>query len=754
METVRDGGADGADRALMCATAVVLSVVLVQMVVGMAPTIYLDIDPRAMSISVPATVMGPTVIAALNILSIVVAAGALACHVMSGGRVRWWALVLVAAGGVPCLVHQWSHIDNHVLSGTWLAAACLGLAALHLGEHDRPCRYMTAGLAAMVLPVALAAVWYVLVEHPETVAHFEENEAEILRSRSWEPGSPQHLLYRRRLEQPDVTGAFGLSNVLGSIMACLTLVATATAISFARRRGTVVAWLALGLPAAGLVVVLLTRSKGGAVALSFGALVLLIGWPGSRLFAARRRSILGLISTALLVLAVALVLVRAAAGPPPTVEGERSILFRSHYWQAASRMLVEDGHWLFGTGRAGFKNGYLQHKVPLNPEEVTSAHSVFIDYVTMLGIGGAAWSVLLIYLLWSGARTVGRDEPGARAEKSPAPPGRAALQVDLADLKWCGAVTAIIFGAQLYYEIHMLAIFERMLVWLLGVGGFLAISAILMSSRWSSRSWTAPGLHAGVAALLIQSQIEMTFFHLGAVTIAWFVVGLSASRAAGDAPAAPTRAGLLAPAIVLIMAVGIAAPFPRIARSQAHLADAAAAIGANRLDPALAFLDGAIDALPVDPIAYRWQARLRHELAFMHDHRGEHDRIEPLFRDALDRLVRAEAAGLAEVSLLRSRVQTMDRLATLLASAEESESAIRSGLRLLEVNPHGLQDHLYVADLLWRLQRLDEARRVYGRALEISDANYLDPAKQLTEKQRAFVEGRVSAEPGRIGPDQ
>ena len=63
---------------------------------------------------------------------------------------------------------------------------------------------------------------------------------------------------------------------------------------------------------------------------------------------------------------------------------------------------------------------------------------------------------------------------------------------------------------------------------------------------------------------------------------------------------------------------------------------------------------------------------------------------------------------------------------------------------LLEHNPYSLRDHVRLGDLYYeRLQRPKLARKSYRTALKLSELNYLDPAKPLTEQERQRIEARL-----------
>ena len=55
-------------------------------------------------------------------------------------------------------------------------------------------------------------------------------------------------------------------------------------------------------------------------------------------------------------------------------------------------------------------------RLPRSPEEVTSAHSMVVDWVSMLGVSGLAWAALVGILLWRAGRQINPvNAPGHEA---------------------------------------------------------------------------------------------------------------------------------------------------------------------------------------------------------------------------------------------------------------------------------------------------------------------------------------------------
>ncbi len=715
------------DNLLLALTCAVIALVLVQAVVGNAMEIHWDADPRASTTQARPTVFGPTTIAWISVLSAALSAAVLWAHGRAGGKVNVIACVLTAIGVVACLLHFNDHVEDLRRGGAWIGSAMLALSAFHLAQHERPRRYIVAALVALLVPWTIDSVMYVYHEIPMTIRHFYNHEDEFLRSRGWERGSPQHELYIRRLESPDAVGVIGLSNVFGSMAAALTVLAAAAA-ACSLRHGCGARSLVAGIAAvAGLVTVCLTHSKGAAVTVA--AVVALL------LFGLRWRRWLPAAAIALVVLAFAAVLVRGAVGPPDSHTGERSVLFRYQYWQATTRAIAEQPT-VAGLGVAGFGRAYLRHKSPLNPEEVTSAHSVFVDYIAMLGIGGLAWTGLLLAGLWQAGRNVATDPPTQEVAAATTIAGR--------DVAAAVAIAALVFGAQFACEFIMLLSPESFLAWSAGVIGFIIVFSLLVTPGWLSRRGMNLGLLGAAAVMLVHNQIEMTFFQVGGATLAMTIVAVAAARSSepSDRPtlAAPFAA-IVCAALAVYLIVTLALP---ITRQQQAMASATNQLRTHNVSATMQTLDQAMTLLPTDPEPTEQWVRLALQEAAKQMRSNRRDVAQQLLDGAMTRLDNSAHAD--DPAILRLRAQVHRYAAFWLRKPARLEQAAAVMERIIRAAPYSLQDHLRLADLYWQMNRHDDAGRIYRRCLELHDQSYLDPARQLVEKDLARVRQRAAGQ--------
>ena len=757
--------ATGKSAAAVTVAAGFVVVLLVPLVVPMVPALYWDVDPRSEAGRATMTVLGPAGAAWLQVVTVLLAAGGVGVAWLNGvpdasarraspqrrrekwvRRVLWWgSVMLVAVGMVPALWHllRGTGTAEAMTCGAWVAAAAVGLGVLYLGSIESARRFLVAGLLAGLVPVAIYGQWFLWVERPATVASFLANQTEFLAGRGWAEGSPQHLLYLRRLESPDITGAVGLSNVLGTLVAGLTLLAAGVVVGggwgyqtlrLPERRLSV--GVAGGLVVLGLLTLWGTHSKGAVLALMAGVGVLGLFGVG----ALSRKRLWAMVPIGLVVLAFVAPVGRAMLGPPGDVGGERSLLFRAYYWQGAGRMVAEEP-WptlLVGTGPAGFGQRYLQTKNPLNPEEVTSAHSMTVDYLVMLGLPGGAWVAVLLYWLWVGGYQTLRPQSGPQRRREQEEGGA----VSRAAVGGMALVAVGVFGTQ--YLVQAAELPARALAFLIsgivfvGVGGVLATPGVL------TRRGMALGSLAGATAVLVHSQIEMAFFQPASVALAWALVALAGGAGwegegeeipgASSPKAAPQRrrgwAGL-GVAMGLLVLAGVMTAFhamPMTAEAALQRRAAEALQGGEPVE-AVRLLD-----LSPDPAVLPWRVQLRIERAYA-ARVGRRDLV-------VTQLDHASAAAMtAPPSTTRHRLLASIELqrAQLLNDPAALARAAAALERVRTFSPYSLQDTLRLAHLYHDLGRISQRDRAAARGLELDRLLYLDPAKQLTDADRATL---------------
>ncbi|MGA1708067.1 MAG: hypothetical protein ACO4CI_05170, partial [Phycisphaerales bacterium] len=565
---------------LSIGVAGMLAAAVARAVAAMPPWKWFDVDP----LRSPGVLegLGPSASLGLDALLLVSSSLVLLGVVRSGRRLDAITLLLTL---LPVPVLAWHAHDDLVQTwrGSTLAASWIGLvAAAHLRAFPGHRAILFAGLLGCSLPWLARGAEQWFLDHPAAVAHFEANRAEILASFGWAEGSEAARLYERRLVQREMSGWFGLANVWSAVIAACAIAWLRLAVATRGRGfggGTVL--LAIALAAACLAGVAMNGSKGAIAALAAG---LLFAFVAPRVFARREPSrsdqgespevaatpsreglTLPLRSEALtreasdatrgggvaqgsegslgrLVLLAIPIGIAAIVGRGLLPEGflsEKSLLFRWHYLQGAWWTFLQNP---LGVGPAAFQEWYLLVKTPRSPESVQSAHSFLVDGLLAVGVLALAWIVALVRVLWRR----GDDAP----HESIRP--RVAMSCLLAAAA-SGLLAMFVAG-------HNSPALESMAGWI-GLGLFVpaAIVAYSIATALPTRGYA--WLLAAIGfTLLLQGQVEMTFFNQGSITWAMLMVGLAGSAGARpEAEASPPRAAAvlaLLPAVLsMVMAV-------------------------------------------------------------------------------------------------------------------------------------------------------------------------------------------------------
>ncbi len=784
-------GASSFNHTLTIAAILIVALVGIRCLVPISPNEYWDSNPAQAGSADghPARLSFDLAESAwLDVLSVLVAGAALLLGVRDGCRISRSTCVLASLGVAFCCVQMPTHIESLYKCSSWIAACTLGVAALHLAHRPQTRRWLIAGTVALVFPITMDALWFVMVDHPFMVDMFTvEKETAFLNARGWERGSPQHLKYLDRLNAPDVIGAFAFSNVLGSVMAALGMLALTMACGafVARRQMNGWPWIMIVpgvLAVAALVTVLLTRSKGAAVAVLM--IVALLGF----ILIARRRMVLcrwvAPLAFALIGVAMLVVIVRGLAGPPQTMEGERSLLFRYQYWGAAAKMITADASAaLVGIPPGDFQERYAAAKDPLQPEEVASAHNVFIDQIAMLGLGGWAWTALMLFWLFQSGCHVRAcvrpvSESNDKKERlTDADTSTSIWQIDGRFVLYACLLSAMVLGGQL---IKRWAGVDdmRLLVWAAGLAGFLITTALLATASWTNTRWMQVGAFLAATLLLVHNQIEMTFHQPGSAPIAWLLLAVAAGPAlmrekdalkASDESSEPGDVNQTAPRglfrstpgvalIVLGLAGAVFYAVPMTSQQRA-LATADHNLRSSRTSEASLLravkdLRVAEGALSIDPKPYVWQVRLHLNLAMAQDMTikptmpaARQQAIRDTVRDHLDAshetLDRAADAGLNSSTLLRLRADVYRASAAMLDTPDDLKQATVALRGAVRAKPYSWQVRMDLAELLWRRGRKKEAADQYVECLKLSEQAYLDQARQMPAHLIELAEKRI-----------
>ena len=760
-----------------------LSIAAVRCVVAFAPDIYWHGDPSAQTLAGAArTSFGPTGAAWLSWLAVVVLLLAMIDRILRRRPVHVVLLTLWAIGAGVAYAHGYSDAASLRIGSNWIGALALGLAAMHLADRPQVRRFIIAACVALIIPLGAQAVSQVFYELPLTIRNYEENKQQYLKEQRLVEGSEAHRKFEERLGNPEAFGRFALSNVFGSVMMGLTLIAAGlAAASWSRRQSERPAgqYLGIALAAVGVMAVALTKSTGAMMALAIAAGAAIAACLGARWFK------LGVswwrvVGLAVVAMGLIGVLARGALGPPPTAAGERSILFRAFYWEASLRIWQSQPAAGIGPGR--FKDAYLVHKNPLSPEEVADPHNVFVTFIATLGIGGMVWCILLLLWLWQAGANIDRT---MRQPVSPRGP-----PTDLTK-RWAAAIIVggIVFITQYVMELSYIGIAGHMAmlllgvlivasielarrglglvgalllvaaltvltvalppagVWMIGAFGFVAVMALMSATPSGSASMAALGLFAATMGLLLHNQIDMALVHAMAMPLGCVILGTAS--AANETESHQSRRakpmlGWLSVGVTVAVAVWMLwAVAIRLTVQQHHLSAAATHYRQDRPDTALSSLLRAWEVIPDGSVAAD-TARLWAEAIGARRLPGK---SSGQFEALLSFLAEARQTGLIPTQLWRAETLACYDWARRTGQNQWLDRAADTAAAMLKCDPYGLENHVLAADIAWQAGRRKQAGLWYRRALELHDQAYLDPNKQLPGDDLRRVQSRAAVVP-------
>lgn len=723
-----------------CRAVAVVGIALIAVmrcVIVFAPQVYFDVDPAVDP--APLAAMGKVGSLALDVVLLAfVAIGLFALR----GRMQW-SLFVLALLPLPIVVfHGWHDAGDLWRGVTWVAAALAAVTVAHL-TRERELRLVFAALLlAVIAPLLVRGIGQVTFEHAQTVSDFEQQREAFFADRGWEPDSPAAQIYERRLRHPQPFGWFSTTNILASLMtaAAIVLVGCATGAWRAKlpRGWIVITALFAALCAAA---VYLSGSRGAMLTLVAGLALCVVPLAASRAFALQVR-FASIIFLVVIALGLVGVIIRGTL-LPESFASEKSLLFRWHYMVSSAEMFAASP--VLGVGPDGFQDAYMQHRLPRNPEEVISAHSVFIDWLVTLGVLAIAWAGLVCVLIYRAGRALGDDwQPLSEAT--------------YAELTrwggWAGGAVAVIaLGGGMFVEAHVLDTTSQMLrmIGALGYAGLVwVLLSLLVRLEWRVLNWS---IAAAACALALHGQIEMTFFLHGSVVWVMCMIGLAAGCCVTQPhQSAPQRGSLAVGLLIMVFAgwIVFAAILPGASQNREvrNAVTTIVPVAENRQEQALqrqraaGHLLAGYERWPSHDAPLRdavRQLQRAAQLALDADHRTA------LLTEAIvlaDRLV-ADHGGYQSL-MIRSRLSAMR--AQMLDESNAWDDAIEDAQQAAALDRNSNLAQAMLGDVLWAAGRYEQAREAYSRALHADDQFELDPLKQFPQRRREEIEQRI-AEP-------
>jgi len=718
---------------------IIVAIALLRCVIVFAPQTVFDVDPAASP--VPWGGLGMAGSLTLDVMMMFGCALGLFGEWRSGRGINLWLTTLVL---IPAPIIMWhgSREAGHLwLGSTWLAAMIGSVTLVHLARDAMWRRTLIALLLAIGAPLLLRGLSQITWEHAATVSAYQESKAAFLHAQGWDADSPAVKIYERRLMQPQPLGWFATTNILATMLAGILVGSTALAVSSWRTKlpsgwTGVAALIALGCGA----MLAFTGSKGAFLAVAAGAfmLIMLCVPRLAGVFASRP----GAFSLVLIAITIIAVILRGALLPESFL-GDKSLLFRWHYWLASVGIIINN--FLTGVGPDGFQAAYTMFRVPRNPEEVASAHNIFIDGIATLGVNGLAWVLLVILLTLTPRLRVRKDEPKLHAP--PITPSFAPIIV----------ISLLVMLGSLFVEWPVIDSdfgfdFQSAMVRVLGFGLMPVIAIVLFKIMGSvSDREKSIAIMAALTTVLVHAQIEMSLTQPGPP--AWAFAWLALVGAAGHEIQRHRRITALFTAIVVAIIAAWITVFGVVpATAQQQIMERAAVpirVLSQNLDDERLVLERRRAAADELVLAYdRWPINVRPleaaviqlELASARVDASAPIGLVMQAADLIDRAI-AEHGRPSSISL---GVVVHSRLARVTGDAEHWARAIELATRLTQLDPNGLGAWRRLGDVLWMAGQKPQAAEAYRRALEC-DANFaLDKLKQLSEKDRKEIERRIS----------
>ena len=322
------------------------------------------------------------------------AAGIVACLLALGGASAWLAADKFAA------IIGWCDMT---------LGLCGGLVTMLTANDFRRRQFAFAFLVLLFAGFCAKGLYQRMVEIPDTIRFFNAHQNQNLRANGLTPGTLDARLFEARMNSKEVTGYFYLSDAFAEALTPLIVLAAAMSLALLsfyqeptpkaepsgrKNRPSSASAGSMPMPQrplllagsitlvlVGMVVTLLTRSKGGLASSLICLVVLAMMMWKWRAFISRYRWRIywaGLLTAA--VLAAAVLAYGLTTRSLPT----KSLKFRWQYWCGAAPIIA--AHPWLGVGLNNFGQYYTEYKLPSAPEDVKNPHSIFIRAAAEMGI--------------------------------------------------------------------------------------------------------------------------------------------------------------------------------------------------------------------------------------------------------------------------------------------------------------------------------------------------------------------------------
>ena len=418
----------------------------------------------------------------------------------------------------------------------WIGMGLSYLLARQFIATAREARAVATVMIALAVALSGYGLYQSAYEMPLTRAHYAADPDAALRGAGlwFPPGSPERKLFESRLENPEPTATFALTNSLAALLAPWLVVLAGVSVASVRSRKRLLAVVLCLIPVT--TCLLLTKSRSGYVAACVG---LLLVW----LLCRERKARIGW-KVPTVVGGIAAALIAAALiveGPAVLGKAWKSFGYRVQYWQSSVQMIAD--HPLVGCGPGNFQNVYTRYKLPEASEEVADPHNFLLDVWATAGTP-AVLALLAVMVSFAWAMAAGEGGNPKLPHSNPLPKGDGTDGTDGTDESDLDGWKYVLVGGML--------------------GFLLSVPLGLMSAAPPGAAAVLLGLPlATIAVLLLWGWIREGRLP-GLLPAVGVVVVLVALLAAGGI-GLPSVAGTL----WLLLALGLGGRWPRVLPSYA-----------------------------------------------------------------------------------------------------------------------------------------------------------------------------------------
>jgi len=616
-------------------------------------------------------------------------------------------------------------------------------------------------LVALGIVSAYQCAEQFLVSNAITIEQYEKDPHMLLDPLGIEAGTFQHFLFEHRLYSRGIRGFFTTSNSAAAYAVCALFAAIALLAGKLRQiknhreelRYGAFTLLATLLVGAGL---FLTQSKGGILAFVAGlgvfALLMLIG---RRFGAPRRRMVVALFSS-LLLLVVAIGGVAVVYGlRHARLPGGNSMLVRWQYWAATARMYAD--HALTGVGPGNFSDYYPHYKPDPALESVADPHSWPLSVLAQYGPLGLLGFLAMIFLpLW---RWMSPPIPAAPTDHgSLRPPSRALALGLLASVCLVLLVVRPLLMPTSGTDDPDVRLYEIITLFITPVAAFL-IGFLLVASPFRQDApspsdlphWvSSAAIISALLAVLLHSLIDYAIFEPGVSMAFWILLACFVAvrlhpeqdPSARPRPPGPKLRWLAGGVALALLGSYLHWVWIPVYEMTTSLQKAQQTSAVGRFDEAHRFLEAAMQADPLSPVAASFSGRLYQQ------------RAEQTPQGATSLL--EEAAGSFREAIARSPAdyKNYEKLAQVYNEGGRYEAAYEWYLKATERYPGRERLWFELGQVAERLGKTSEARDYYARAVRIEDsyreqfhrmyAERKETVSRLGEKEYGLARERIA----------